>query len=271
MENALRIIILIISGVILILMLYNKQKYKKYCQKMVAENSDALKQLEEINSRYHFYNIHNYNRYIRYKVENKKYYYLLNAENVAIDYFINNYDYLINDIENTINNQILYQEYMNDVSNITKGIDESLLKSLNIKRKKFEEIEENIFKNNIYNINLNLTFTVKFVYTSKKGRVRLRRVDTLNCDDLLAIREKANKKNVYKKNYNLERSKMTDSLRYDVLKRDNFRCCLCGVSASDGAVLHVDHIKPVSKGGKTEYNNLQTLCDRCNLGKSNKY
>ncbi|HHU54525.1 MAG TPA: HNH endonuclease [Mollicutes bacterium] len=31
-----------------------------------------------------------------------------------------------------------------------------------------------------------------------------------------------------------------------------------------------DHIKPVSKGGKTQEGNLQTLCERCNLGKSNK-
>ena len=63
---------------------------------------------------------------------------------------------------------------------------------------------------------------------------------------------------------------MTDSLRYDVLKRDGFKCQICGASAQDGATLHVDHIIPVSKGGKTEMSNLQTLCDRCNLGKSNK-
>ena len=67
-----------------------------------------------------------------------------------------------------------------------------------------------------------------------------------------------------------ERAKMTDSLRYDVLKRDGFKCQICGASAQDGATLHVDHIIPVSKGGKTEMSNLQTLCDRCNLGKSNK-
>lgn len=68
-----------------------------------------------------------------------------------------------------------------------------------------------------------------------------------------------------------ERSKLSASLRYDVLKRDNFRCTICGRSASDGVTLHVDHIKPVSKGGKTEMSNLRTLCDYCNLGKSDKY
>ena len=67
-----------------------------------------------------------------------------------------------------------------------------------------------------------------------------------------------------------QRNLMTASLRYDVLRRDGFRCQICGASASDGALLHVDHIIPVSKGGKTEFSNLRTLCDRCNLGKGDK-
>ena len=60
------------------------------------------------------------------------------------------------------------------------------------------------------------------------------------------------------------------SLRYSVMKRDNFRCCACGASpAKDSAVeLHIDHIIPWSKGGETVLDNLQTLCSKCNLGKS---
>jgi len=59
-------------------------------------------------------------------------------------------------------------------------------------------------------------------------------------------------------------------LRLNVLNRDNFRCVYCGRSpATDiGVVLHIDHIVPFSKGGKTTLNNLQTLCSKCNLGKS---
>ena len=67
-----------------------------------------------------------------------------------------------------------------------------------------------------------------------------------------------------------ERALMTDSLRYDVLKRDNFTCQICGSTAQDGVKLEVDHIIPVSKGGRTELSNLQTLCDRCNRGKRDK-
>ena len=58
-------------------------------------------------------------------------------------------------------------------------------------------------------------------------------------------------------------------LRFQILKRDNFKCCACGASpAKDPDVeLHVDHIIPWSKGGETVLENLQTLCSRCNLGK----
>ncbi len=58
-------------------------------------------------------------------------------------------------------------------------------------------------------------------------------------------------------------------LRFDVMKRDNFKCCLCGASpAKDpSVVLHIDHILPWSCGGETTFDNLQTLCAECNLGK----
>lgn len=59
-------------------------------------------------------------------------------------------------------------------------------------------------------------------------------------------------------------------LRFKVFARDHFKCCICGASpAKDSSVeLHVDHIKPWSKGGETVLDNLQTLCSKCNLGKS---
>ncbi|KKU76575.1 MAG: HNH endonuclease domain protein [Parcubacteria group bacterium GW2011_GWA2_47_64] len=62
------------------------------------------------------------------------------------------------------------------------------------------------------------------------------------------------------------------SMRIRVLDRDNFRCVFCGRSpATDlGIKLHIDHIVPFSKGGKTTLENLQTLCQECNLGKSDK-
>ena len=67
-----------------------------------------------------------------------------------------------------------------------------------------------------------------------------------------------------------QRRLVNDRLRYEVLQRDGFRCQLCGATQADGYKLHVDHIIPVSKGGKTEMNNLRTLCERCNMGKGDR-
>lgn len=68
-----------------------------------------------------------------------------------------------------------------------------------------------------------------------------------------------------------ERQMITPGLRYDILQRDNFRCQICGRTAQDGVKLEVDHKKPIAKGGKTEANNLWTLCQDCNRGKGAKY
>lgn len=59
-------------------------------------------------------------------------------------------------------------------------------------------------------------------------------------------------------------------LRFIVLRRDNFKCKICGKSpATDSTIeLHVDHILAWAKGGETIIDNLQTLCSVCNIGKS---
>ena len=60
-------------------------------------------------------------------------------------------------------------------------------------------------------------------------------------------------------------------LRLYVLERDRFRCCYCGRSpATHNITLQIDHRKPVSRSGSNEAENLQTLCNECNLGKSNR-
>ncbi len=61
-------------------------------------------------------------------------------------------------------------------------------------------------------------------------------------------------------------------IRYQVLRRDRFRCVACGRSpATDVAcVLHVDHVLAFARGGKTSIDNLQVLCESCNLGKGDR-
>lgn len=60
---------------------------------------------------------------------------------------------------------------------------------------------------------------------------------------------------------------LTPKVRFEIMQRDEFRCCLCGKSAKNGVVLEVDHKYPKSKGGKNSKSNLWTLCFECNRGK----
>ena len=70
---------------------------------------------------------------------------------------------------------------------------------------------------------------------------------------------------------NKSKREIASGIRYKILERDKFKCLKCGRNVSDGISLQVDHKKPFSLGGLTEWNNLQTLCNECNIGKSNKY
>lgn len=60
-----------------------------------------------------------------------------------------------------------------------------------------------------------------------------------------------------------------DPLRLRLLKEAKGRCALCGCTKDDRP-LDIDHIIPRSRGGKTEYANLQVLCSKCNRTKGNK-
>ena len=69
-----------------------------------------------------------------------------------------------------------------------------------------------------------------------------------------------------------QRRLMTPKLKESIKKRDNYTCCRCGASLEKEPhlLLHVDHIIPIARGGKTEPDNLQTLCWQCNLSKSDR-
>lgn len=64
------------------------------------------------------------------------------------------------------------------------------------------------------------------------------------------------------------RTPVPKRLRFKIMRRDGYKCRLCGMAADDGVKLHIDHIVPVAKGGKTKETNLWTLCQPCNSGKS---
>lgn len=53
-----------------------------------------------------------------------------------------------------------------------------------------------------------------------------------------------------------------------IYRRDNFTCLACG--EKDVVELTLDHIIPLCKGGANTSDNLQTLCEKCNLEKGDR-
>lgn len=60
---------------------------------------------------------------------------------------------------------------------------------------------------------------------------------------------------------------ISPALRSLVLARDGMICGICGGQIASRAELHIDHIKPWSKGGPTTLGNLQATHAACNMKK----
>jgi hypothetical protein len=72
-------------------------------------------------------------------------------------------------------------------------------------------------------------------------------------------------KSVKKKNL----EDFTQKQKDEILKRDGYKCVMCGKGKKDGVELHIDHIKPKDLGGKATIENGQTLCSQHNFLKKN--
>ena len=66
-----------------------------------------------------------------------------------------------------------------------------------------------------------------------------------------------------------DRRSRSGSLRYDVLAKSKGVCVACGATSTE-ARLHVDHIIPISMGGRNHMDNMQALCYKCNTQKRDR-
>lgn len=66
-----------------------------------------------------------------------------------------------------------------------------------------------------------------------------------------------------------KRSSLSPSQRTRIMQRDGFRCRRCGAGPDDERLV-IDHVTPVSMGGTSHDQNLQTLCTPCNQGKADR-
>lgn len=111
-----------------------------------------------------------------------------------------------------------------------------------------------------------------FEYVSAGGNSSQKSVIDFNRETVEATAEYISEKIKYKKSAKGQRALMTNKLRTYIKERDDYTCQMCKVSVENQSLLllEIDHIVPVSKGGMSTVDNLQTLCWKCNRAKSNK-
>ncbi|MEA3476423.1 MAG: HNH endonuclease [Candidatus Cloacimonadota bacterium] len=68
---------------------------------------------------------------------------------------------------------------------------------------------------------------------------------------------------------NVELWEFSEKTKKEILKKDNYKCVVCGRGVKDGVELVVDHIKSKDKGGTNTIENGETLCMEHNLMKKN--
>ena len=289
--------IIILSGSIVAFVLVtakNKPKKTHYIEKIVQKYSIRYSQIQELNSTIHFKDIEKPT--VLYATCNT----IREFDDFDADKYILNsllYYGFEDVIENFYNqakfNQKLYEIYKEKISTIPPTDENHIKHNTKIDVDSFQKIERSLCADAVITPADDPVLIVKAQYSSPKGRNSQVKTQYYTVEQVGKILHDAERrksedesrqktlqflaeKHKYSKDYNTaykqhQRSLMTRKMRYEILKRDHFRCTICGASASEGAKLEVDHIKPISKGGKTEPNNLRTLCQSCNRGKRDRY
>lgn len=258
--------IIIYFIVVLFIKIKNRLEDKK-----VLKVSERIKSINKLINDANFQTIIRSKRYIYEREYSRKSYDRARAKDIIFYHLDNNIDNIVNDIECSIENKKKWDNIIEQAKNIKIEIDESTINNLHFSKNKYILIEDRIISkilenNTYYAINV----LVKVFYTSSAGKVNISKDREIKYQEIIEFYNEWKNGKKYATNARIERSILNDDIRYNVLKRDNYTCQICGATAKDGAKLHVDHIIPVSEGGKTTMSNLQTLCDRCNIGKSNK-
>ncbi len=108
-----------------------------------------------------------------------------------------------------------------------------------------------------------------FQYISPGGNTSIQCDIVMDITNLNKFVSYLSEKIKFRKSVAGQRALMTSKLRQKIKARDGFACKQCGASVAQepNLLLEIDHIIPVSRGGLTTEDNLQTLCWRCNRSK----
>lgn len=246
---------------------------KRYAR-IVRQNSGALKKLTEINGRYKFFDCEILDEEHTY--DNFDYYEMISCE----DYLIYQLQFgqyaVLREINKAKANEQKHDEYLREVARAAVFGEFAYPK--NYRRKKLAAIEKNLFQQEILTPGTKFSLAVTLHCAKMNGEIYAMKREIFGAEEIKTLIRRLNDKrgyfyndrNVWDALCRVERGKVSNKMRFSVYERDGYRCKICG---KNGAFcdLEIDHIKPISKGGKSTYDNLQTLCRRCNKLKGNHY
>ena len=260
----------LIVGYVLI---HLKKKKDKEYDDFVLGHSQALKQLDYLNSIYQFSKVSKINLLQDY--DNENIYNGIFCEDYLI-YYLRDYEEKVNhDIKAADENKKMWEDYTSRLRNQV----EPFLGKFNadpgkLKKERLEKIEHDYFRSKLKGATISLTAFVNLRLTKINGALVKGRERGFSQDEIISYLNRLDDQEdgfylddeIWNSLCRVERGKVTNKLRFYIYNRDGNRCVHCGSREN----LEVDHIIPISKGGKTVVNNLQTLCHRCNVEKGAK-
>lgn len=263
------IVLVIIAGIVFSHL--NRKKIEEQ-KKWILENDERILALQKLNNHFDFA-VFSTVQYLSTSVKSRQRVTLFNYDKFLYTKLKENIRYWEMLVKIAKTNKIKYEEYKNQLNQLPQ-ISASTAERLRLSFDKYKALETELYYENLLQPPLSFEVRCKVSYSSPQGRSYVENehiyglFEVSRClnDIRFDEKEKSSEENRRKE----ERNKMTPGLRYKIMKRDGFRCVLCGRSANDGIKLHVDHVIPVSRGGKTEESNLRTLCEECNMGKGDK-
>lgn len=253
-----------------------KRQNRKYVD-FVNEHSLAIRAIKELNSKYQFIPIYP----LIYK---NCYDSTVNFENVSCkDYLIYQFHLdtlgvrrIIKNRNNNISKEIDYKSKV-DLTKDKLGNFDVSIEDLN--EEKLRNIESIVFNDLIEKANIDFYAEVHLYLM--RGRIH-RDVDEkkelFDLNEIIDVLKSIDSskvidgrrfysREVWKSIERVERAKVSNELRQEIFERDGYTCVNCGSTEKES--LEINHIMPISKGGKTEPSNLQTLCHDCNIRKGN--
>lgn len=271
MDHPVVLIIELVLILSLVCISYFLYRYRQ--REIVFSTSQLIQSLLKLNVQYKFCN-EIQKQYTRVKeLPTKQKFDKYNCEEL-FDCVVNNeYHDFINVARKLQENCQKYEKYRYQVE-LLQATKEEVISQSHIPYVSFKRIENKLFKQYQLTPIIFCEIVCIATYTSPQGRNHYSKYISHSVFEVekryQELQQIIAHKNSVQEQKKRERAKMSDSLRYDILRRDGFRCQICGRTQEDGVKLHVDHIVPIAKGGKTVKSNLRTLCDQCNLGKRDK-